>query len=66
MSDSTHPIKTQAQLVFWRAAAASATLALHARRLLTHLAPYAPAAFVGGLAYLLGHAAGLLLQAWLT
>jgi len=66
MPDSTQPIKAHAQLLFWRAAATSATLALHARRLLTRLAPYAPAAFVGGFAYLLGHAVGLLVRAWLT
>jgi hypothetical protein len=66
MPETAQPIKTHAQILFWRAAASFASLALHARRLVTHLMPCAPAALAGALAYLLGHAVGLLLQSWLT
>lgn len=65
VTESTQRIHKQAKLVFWRAAAALVSLALHARRVLTPLAPYAPVAFAGAIAYAVGHAVGLLLQAWL-
>jgi hypothetical protein len=66
MTTTLQQIRTLASVAFWRMAASITACALKISRLLTPIAPYAPAALAGAVAYVLGHMVGLLLDGWIS